>query len=96
MTEPYFDPCTYWTYIKPDNMPLYINRKSNQPPRFPPPPTIIKKMPKPIAKWNSDIFSSEVAFNESIQIYSNTLSRRGFHDNRTLSQKPLIPRQSQA
>ena len=53
-------------------------------------------MPKPIAKWNSDIFSSEVAFNESIQIYSNTLSRRGFHDNRTLSQKPLIPRQSQA
>ena len=38
------DTGTYWRYRKPDNMPVYINRKSNHP------PTIIKEMPKTIAK----------------------------------------------
>ena len=51
---------TYRPYRKPDKMPAYINRKSNHP------PTIIKVIPKAIAKRISDISSSEVVFNESV------------------------------
>ena len=40
---------TYRPYRKPDNMPVYINRKSNHP------PTIIKEIPKAIATGISDI-----------------------------------------
>ena len=47
---------------KPGKMPVYINRKSNHP------PTIIKEIPKAIAKQIADISSSEADFNESIPI----------------------------
>ena len=49
------DTGTYRPYRKPDNMPVYINRKSNHPA-----PPIIKEIPKAIAKRISDISSSEV------------------------------------
>ena len=65
---------TYRPYRKPD-MPVYINRKSNHP------PTIIKEIPKAIAKRISDISSSEVVFNESIPINSDAFRKSGFHDN---------------
>ena len=77
---------TYQPYKKPDNMPVYINRKSNHP------PTIIKEIPKAIAKQNSDISSSEAVFNESIPIYSNALRRSGFHDNSTFIPKTTNPK----
>ena len=48
---------TYQPYGKPDNMPVYISRKSNHP------PTIIKEIPKTIVKRISDISSSKVIFN---------------------------------
>ena len=60
----------YHPYRKPD-MSVYINRKPNHP------PTLIKEVPREIAKQISDISSNEVVFNESIPIYSNTL-RKGF------------------
>ena len=75
------DTSTYRPYRRPDNMPVYINRKSNHP------PTIIKEIPKAIAKRISDISSSEVVFNESIPIYSDALRKRGFHDNVTFIPK---------
>ena len=71
------DTGTYRPYRKLDNMPVYIDRKSNHP------PTIIKEMPKAISKRISDISSSEVAFNESIPIYSDAFRKSGFHDNIT-------------
>ena len=61
-------------------MPVYINRKSIH-------PTKIKEIPKTIAKWISDISSSEVVFNESIPIYLDTLRKKGFHDNITFIPK---------
>ena len=61
-------------------MSVYINRKSNH-------PTKIKEIPKAIAKWMSDISSSEVVFNESIPIYLDTLRKKGFHDNITFIPK---------
>ena len=68
-------------------MSVYINKKSNH-------PTKIKEIPKAIAKWMSDISSSEVVFNESIPIYLDTLRKKGFHDNTTFIPKPLSPRQT--
>ena len=72
---------TYQPYRKPDNMPVYINRKSNYP------SIIIKEIPKAIAKRISDISSSEIAFSESIPIYSYALRKSGFHDNITFIPK---------
>ena len=69
------DTSTYRPYRKTDNIPVYINRKSNHP------PTIIEEITKAIAKRISDISSSEVVFNESIPIYSEALIKSGFHGN---------------
>ena len=69
------DTGTYRPYRKPDNMLVYINRKSNYP------PIIIKEMPKAIAKRISDFSFNEVVFNLSIPIYSDALGKSGFHDN---------------
>ena len=62
-------------------MPVYINKKSNHP------PTIIKDIPKAIAKRISEISSSEVVFNVSIPISSDALRKCGFHDNITFIPK---------
>ena len=69
------DTSTYRPYRKTDNIPVYINRKSNHP------PTIIEEITKAIAKRISDISSSEVVFNESIPIYSEALIKSGFYGN---------------
>ena len=75
------DTVTYRPYRKPDNIPAYINRKSNHP------LTMIKEIPKAVAKWISKISSSQVVFNESIPIYSDSLRKSGFHDNITFIPK---------
>ena len=60
----------YQPYRQPDNMLVYINRKSNYP------PTITKEIPKALAKRTADISSSENVFNYSIPIYSEPLTQR--------------------
>ena len=75
------DTVTYRPYRKPDNIPIYTNRKSNHP------PTMIKEIPKAIAKRISDISSNEAVFNESIPIYSDALRKSGFHGNSTFIPK---------
>ena len=62
-------------------MPIYINKKSNHP------CALIKEIPKAIVKRISDNSYSEVVFNESIPIYSDTLTKSGFHDNITFIPK---------
>ena len=73
------DTGTYRPHRKPDNKLAYINRKSSHP------PTIIKEIPKAIAKQIPDI--SKVVFNELIPIYSDALRKCGFHDNITFIPK---------
>ena len=58
---------TYQPYRKPDNTPVYINKKSNHP------PVVLKQLPKSIAKRISDISSDENIFSNSIPIYSEAL-----------------------
>ena len=75
------DTGTYRPYRKPDNKLAYINRKSKHP------PTMIKEVPKAIAKQISDTSSSELVFNYSIPVYSDALRKCGFHDNITFIPK---------
>ena len=65
---------TYKPYRKPNNPPLYINRSSNHP------NTILKEIPKMIAKRNSEISSNEAIFNESIGEYQSAIERSGFDE----------------
>ena len=55
---------TYQTYRKPDNTPVYINKKSNHP------PVLLKQLLKSIAKRISDISSDENIFCNSIPMHS--------------------------
>ena len=60
---------TYQPYRKPDNTPVYINKKSNHP------PVVLKQLPKSIAKRISDISSDENIFCNSAPIHSKRLKK---------------------
>ena len=58
---------TYYPYRKPTDQPLYINTKSNHPPR------IIKQLPDNISRRISNLSCSETEFNKTKPIYENAL-----------------------
>ena len=58
-------------YIKPGNIPSYINTKSNHP------PSIIKAVPEGINKRLSQISSNEQLFNQATPVYQAALKRSG-------------------
>ena len=53
----------YMPYTKPDNIPLYVNKKSNHPPQ------IIKNIPKSINNRLSEISFDEESFNKAAPLY---------------------------
>ena len=65
---------TYKPYKKPNNTPLYVNVKSNHP------PTVLKHIPKGIAKRLSEISSSEEVFKEVAPEYEEALKKSGFKE----------------
>ena len=75
------DTGSYQPHRKPENMPVYISKKSNHH------STMIKVIPKAIANQISDISSSEAVFNESFSIYSDSLRKSSFHGNITFIPK---------
>ena len=75
-------------FLDVDNMPAYINRKSNHP------LIIFKELSKAIVIRISDISFYEIVFNESIPIYSDALRKSGFHDNITFIPKTTTPTQT--
>ena len=66
-------------YLKPGNIPQYINTKSNHP------PMILKAVPEGINKRLSEISSDEQAFKNTTPIYQEALNRSGY--NYTLQYK---------
>ena len=72
---------TYQPYRKPNNTPVYINKKSNHP------PVVLKQLPKSIATRISDISFDENFFCNSIPIYSEALKKSGFNDRLIYSTK---------
>ena len=64
----------YKPYKKPNNDPLYVNKKSNHP------PSVLKQIPKGIAKRLSEISSSEEIFNQAAPVYEEALHKSGFEE----------------
>ena len=62
---------TYYPYRKPNDQPLYINTKSNHPPR------IIKQLPDNISRRISNLSCNETEFNKTKPIYENALKSCG-------------------
>ena len=65
----------YKPYRKPNNMPLYINKKSNHP------PTIIKQIPTMIQTRISDLSCNEEEFENAKGDYSDALNLSGHEHN---------------
>ena len=66
-------------YRKPDNIPVYINKKSNHP------STVLKQLPESISKRISDISSNEYVYKNSIPTYAEALKKSGFTGNLTFT-----------
>ena len=63
---------TYRPYLKPGNIPKYVNRKSNHPPK------IIQAIPSNINKRLTTISSNETIFNEATKPYQKALEESGY------------------
>ena len=59
---------TYMPYTKPNNIPLYIHKKSNHPPQ------IIKNIPKSINKRLSEISYDQDSFDKAVPLYKKPLT----------------------
>ena len=76
----------YMVYTKPENIPLYVNKKSNYP--LP----IIENIPKSINKRLSEISIDEHSLNEAAPLYQKALDDSGY--NRQLAFTPSITHSS--
>ena len=69
----------YTAYTKPGHIPLYVNKKSNHPPR------IIENIPKSINKRLSEISFDESSFNEVAPLYQKALDDSGYNHRLTFT-----------
>ena len=71
---------SYKPYMKPNSVPVYINKNSNHPLQ------VLKELPKTIEKRISTISSSKEIFDNSKIIYEDTLKKSGFQNKLTYQQ----------
>ena len=64
--------CKFFPYRKPNNIPLYINVKSNHP------PSIIKDLPKMVNKRLSDLSCNKEEFDKAKPLYEKSLHESGY------------------
>ena len=64
---------THKPYMKPNNTPLYVHKKSNHP------PNILKNIPDSINRRLSNISSNENIFKEAIPPYQEALRKSGYN-----------------
>ena len=69
----------YMPYTKPGNIPLYVHKKSNHPPR------IIENLPKSINRRLSEISFDAHLFNEAAPLYQKALDESGYNHRLTFS-----------
>ena len=72
----------YMPYTKPNNVPVYINSKSNHP------PNIIKNIPISVNKRLSEISSDESAFKQAIPPYQAALTKSGYEHQLRFTPQP--------
>ena len=65
---------TFKPYRKPNNDPLYVNKKSNHP------PSVLKQIPKGIGKRLSELSSSEEIFKAAAPQYEEALKKSGYNE----------------
>ena len=70
----------FFPYRKPNNIPLYINVKSNHP------PLIIKDLPKMINKKLSDLSSNKEAFDKAKPLHEKSLHESGYKTSMSCAQ----------
>merc|ERR1711947_32780 len=75
----------YKTYIKPNDTPLYVHKKSNHP------PSIIKNLPDAINKKISSLSSNEVIFNQTKPIFQESLRKSGYDYRLKFEPPPPAP-----
>ena len=73
---------TYKPYAKPNNVPLYVNAKSNHP------PAVLKNIPLAVNKRLSEISSTEEIFNNAAPIYQKSLKDSGYNHTLKFDPKP--------
>ena len=71
----------HYPYRKPNNVTLYIDTNSNQP------PTIIKHLPATIGRRMSDISSNRELFNKAKPHYESALKRSGHEEKLTYTER---------
>ena len=76
---------TYKPFMKPNNNPLYVHRKSNHP------PTIIKNIPESINNRLSGISSSKQTFDEAAPAYQRALNNSQYGYNLKYNPDKNIP-----
>ena len=69
----------YLPYNKPGNIPLYVNKKSNHPPR------IIENIPKSINKRLSEISLDEDSFSKAAPLYQKAVDDSGYNHRLSFS-----------
>ena len=63
---------SYKPYMKPRNIPQYLNRQSNHP------PSVLRRIPKAINRRLSDISSDMQSFKAACPLYQDALSKSGY------------------
>ena len=81
---------SYYPYRKPNNLPQYINIKSNHP------PNIIKQLPASINRRISDNSCNEHEFNKAKPIYDDALKSSGYTEMLSFNKHrhPVRPRRN--
>ena len=72
----------YYPFRKPNDLPLYINSKSNHP------PNIIKNLPDAINQRLSDISHDEDVFNQAAPLYQDALRSSGYDYELKYAERP--------
>ena len=70
----------FYPFRKPNNVPLYINVKSNHP------PTIIKDLPTMINKRLSDLSCNKEEFDKAKPLYEKSLQESGYKTSMSYTQ----------
>ena len=79
---------THRPFSKPGNIPLYVNSKSNHPPR------IIQNIPKSINQRLSEIPSDKESFEQAAPLYQNALHISGYNHTLSFSSQSARPSSS--
>ena len=77
----------YKPFIKPNDTPLYINKKSNHP------PSILKNIPAAVNRRLSNISANEGVFKESIPPYQEALAKGGYEHQLKFEPQPSSRRE---